>query len=60
MSDKNNNAPDCRNTELGTAVISDNSTGLPWPKTWQQAYLLVVANFVFWLLFLIAITELWK
>lgn len=40
--------------------IADETTGLLWPKTWRQAYLLVVANFLVWLIFLIALTELWK
>jgi hypothetical protein len=40
---------------------SDNEiTGLPWPKTWKGAYLLVVGTFILWLVLLEALTELCK
>ena len=40
------------------AVESDpEMTGLPWPKTWKGAYLLVIGSFIFWLLLLIILTE---
>ena len=33
------------------------TTGLPWPKTWNGAYWFVMASFIFWLGLLIALTE---
>jgi hypothetical protein len=33
------------------------STGLPWPKTWKDAYVFVAASFILWLSLLIALTE---
>lgn len=33
------------------------ATGLPWPKTWPGAYLLVLGSFILWLSLLIALTE---
>lgn len=35
----------------------NESTGLPWPKSWNGAYLLVLTSFVIWVLLLIALTE---
>jgi|AGTN01.2.fsa_nt_gi hypothetical protein len=37
-----------------------NSTGLPWPKTWKGAYMLVLANFALWLAMLLALQEFCK
>jgi len=34
------------------------TTGLPWLKTWDKAYLLVIGSFILWLGLLIALTEL--
>ncbi len=36
----------------------DQSTGLPWPKTWNGAYVVVIINFVFWLAMLITLGEI--
>jgi len=33
-------------------------TGLPWPKSWRGAYIVVLASFALWLALLIALTEL--
>jgi hypothetical protein len=35
-------------------------TGLPWPKTWKGAYILVLGTFTLWLVLLTALTELCK
>lgn len=35
----------------------DKTTGLPWPKSWKGAYLLVLSTFVLWVALLIALTE---
>ncbi|CAN5221178.1 hypothetical protein BH10CYA1_BH10CYA1_07140 [soil metagenome] len=49
MIDTSGDAPSCDDSEL---------TGLPWLKTWKNAYLFVVCSFVLWLALLIALTEL--
>jgi hypothetical protein len=42
---------------LERIVIETEITELPWPKTWNGAYLFVIASFVFWLALLVALTE---
>jgi hypothetical protein len=49
----NNTVPD------ETAAESD-TTGLPWPKTWNGAYLFVIGTFLLWLVLLIALGEFCK
>jgi len=48
MTDVTDNDPSVNETEL---------TGLPWPRTWNGAYLFVIGSFIFWLGLLIALTE---
>ncbi|HEY9777575.1 MAG TPA: hypothetical protein V6C81_27675 [Planktothrix sp.] len=43
-----------------TTQCEDTSTGLSWPATWTGAYLIVVGNFVLWLVALVALTEFSK
>jgi hypothetical protein len=38
-----------------TANDQEKSTGLPFPKTWNGAYVLVLVNFVVWIFLLIAL-----
>lgn len=38
------------------SALEPDRTGLPWPATWTGAYLLVIANFVAWIIFLAALT----
>jgi hypothetical protein len=45
------------NTDNIVDVEADDSTGLPWPRTWKGTYLLVVCSFVLWLVLLFALTE---
>lgn len=33
----------------------DLSTGLPWPKTWNGAYLFVICSFILWIVLLTAL-----
>ena len=40
-----------------TSLSEAELTGLPWPKTWNGAYLVVIGSFVLWLGLLIALTE---
>jgi len=42
---------------LPSEATEENSTGLPWPKSWKGAYFLVLGSFVLWLALLIALTE---
>ena len=45
----------------GTALTEDDvSTSLPWPKTWNGAYLFVIGTFVLWLTLLLALKEFCK
>jgi hypothetical protein len=32
-------------------------TGLPWLRTWNQVYLVVIINFAVWIVLLIALTH---
>ncbi len=48
-----NSAPDESATEMET-------TGLPWPKSWNGAYLVVIGSFILWLSLLIALGALCK
>jgi hypothetical protein len=46
--------------DLSVAEPSDNeneTTGLPWPKTWAGLYLFVIGSFVLWIILLLALTE---
>ncbi len=36
----------------------DESTGLPWPKTWKGSYIAVIVNFVVWIALLITLGEI--
>jgi hypothetical protein len=45
-------------TNQQTLEADTESTGLVWPRTWNGAYFLVVASFIFWLALLIALMEL--
>jgi len=38
----------------------EESSGLPWPKTWQGVYLFVIGSFVLWLVLLYALMECYK
>jgi hypothetical protein len=42
---------------LNEAEPETEMTGLPWPKTWNGAYLFVMASFNLWVALLIALTE---
>jgi len=47
-----------KHIDVAESTVSESeSTGLPWPKTWKGAYLLVVVSFAFWIVLLIALTE---
>ncbi len=47
-------------TESNSPILTDEekTTGLPWPKTWNGAYAFVIANFVIWIVLLLALKEL--
>lgn len=47
----NNTSPDRTPDETVT-------TGLPWPKTWNGAYLFVIGTFVLWVMLLVALGEI--
>ena len=34
-----------------------DETGLPWLRTWNQVYLLVIIHFAVWIALLVALTE---
>ena len=34
-----------------------DETGLPWLRTWNQVYLLVIIHFVIWIALLVALTD---
>lgn len=40
-----------------TDSSEDQLTGLPWPRTWKGAYLLVFACSILWMGLLILLTE---
>ncbi len=42
---------------IDTDSSEEKTTGLPWPRTWNGAYLFVFATFVIWILLLVALTE---
>ncbi|GEM_PF-723983 len=44
----NNTAPDQTSAEAET-------TGLPWPKSWNGAYAFVIGSFVVWVALLVAL-----
>jgi hypothetical protein len=44
-------------TDRSVTEAEADTTGLPWPKTWNGAYLLVMASFILWVALLIALTE---
>jgi hypothetical protein len=47
-----------KNIDKEDQSASENgTTGLPWPKTWNGAYLFVMGSFILWLVLLIALTE---
>jgi hypothetical protein len=45
------------NTVAETPLNEAEINGLPWPKTWNGAYLVVIGSFILWLGLLIALTE---
>jgi hypothetical protein len=34
-----------------------DETGLPWLRTWNQVYLLVIIHFAIWIVLLVALTD---
>ena len=55
---RENESEDERKRTTASAGESDPElTGLPWPKTWKGAYLLVIGSFILWFLLLLALTE---
>jgi hypothetical protein len=34
-----------------------DETGLPWLRTWNQVYLLVIIHFAIWILLLVGLTD---
>jgi hypothetical protein len=34
-----------------------DGTGLPWLRTWRGVYLVVIINFVVWVILLVALTD---
>lgn len=38
----------------------EKTTGLPWPKTWNGAYALVIVHFFFWIALLLVLKELYR
>lgn len=40
-----------------TVSPDDQLTGLPWPKTWNGAYIFVVCHFAFWIVLLVVLRE---
>lgn len=43
-----------------TDGVPATPTGLPWPKTWNGAYLLVISSFVLWVVSLIVLGAVFK
>lgn len=44
----------------GTTGGNGDTTGLPWPRSWKGAYVLVIANFALWLVLLLSLQEFCK
>jgi hypothetical protein len=38
----------------------DESTGLPWPRTWPGVYLLVMCSFVLWVALLVVLERVFS
>ena len=41
-------------------ALSDESTGLPWPRTWRGVYLAVAGIFIGWVTLLTVLTKLYS
>lgn len=46
------------NTASDQTTDETLTTGLPWPKSWNGAYLFVIVTFVFWIVLLVALGEI--
>ncbi|MBV9876886.1 MAG: hypothetical protein JO025_19315 [Verrucomicrobia bacterium] len=44
---------------LGSEVIAPeaNETGLPWLRTWNHVYVVVIIHFAIWVALLVALTD---
>jgi hypothetical protein len=42
------------------ADVPDESTGLPWPRTWPGVYLFVTGCFVTWVVLLVALERVFR
>jgi hypothetical protein len=40
--------------------LPDNSTGLPWPRTWPGVYLFVMSCFVMWVALLVVLERVFS
>lgn len=41
-------------------IDEERATGLSWPKTWNGAYAVVLAHFVFWIALLLVVGALYR
>jgi hypothetical protein len=39
------------------SAVPEEDTGLPWLGTWTRVYLVVIINFLLWVVLLVALTE---
>jgi hypothetical protein len=44
-------------TAVNSVAPEGGDTGLPWLRTWKAVYLVVIINFVLWVIMLVALTD---
>ena len=49
-----------RSTATGSVDPETDETGLPWLRTWNHVYLLVIIHFAIWIALLVALTNLFS
>jgi len=43
--------------DTNESVEPEAETGLPWLRTWNQVYLVVIIHFAIWIVLLVALTD---
>ena len=46
-----------RSAATGSVDPEAHETGLPWLRTWNHVYLLVIIHFAIWIALLVALTD---
>ncbi len=49
-----------RSTADEVVTRGDDDTGLPWVRTWNGIYLIVIISFILWLTLLVALTDVFS